>query len=111
MLTACNPPLLASKRAVNGHDLCVESLGIFEIVVPDLINVIAKEFGDATFGHLVTGIVIEAGFVGSLCMNTDNCRGFVGNVFIVEGEAGGLYEFGIAMVGFVLGGIHEDGRE
>jgi len=107
------PPAVGIKEGhdVDGHDFFVESLGIFEIVVPDLINDIAKEFGDATFGRLVTGIVIEAGFVGSLCMNTDNCRGFVGEVFIVEGEVGGSYKFGVAMVGFVLGGIREDGRE
>jgi len=90
--------------------LCRKSR-VFEIVAPDLIDDIAKKFGDATLGRLVTGVVIEAGFVDSLCMNTDDCRGIVGDVFIVEGEAEGLYKFGVAMVGFVLGGIREDGRE
>ncbi len=31
--------------------------------------------------------------------------------FIVEGEADGMYEFVVAMFGFVLGGLYEDGRE
>jgi hypothetical protein len=51
------------------------------------------------------------GFMGRLCMDTDNCRGIVGDVFIEEGEAAGAYEFGIAMGGFLLGGICEDGHE
>ncbi len=96
---------------VDGCDLCVESLSIFEIVVPDLIDNIAKEFGYPSYGRLVTDVVIEAGFMGRLCTDTDDCRGVVGNVFIVEGEAAGAYKFGIAMVGFVLGGIPEDGHE
>jgi hypothetical protein len=49
--------------------------------------------------------------VGHLCTNTDDCRGVIGDVFIIEGEAGGTYEFGVAMFGFVLGGLLEDGRE
>jgi len=96
---------------VDGRDLCVESFGVFEIVVPDLINDIAKKFGDATLGRFVTGVVIEAGFMGRLCTNPDNCHGIVGDVFIVEGEAGVAYEFGVAMFSFVLSGLREDGRE
>ena len=56
---------------VDGRDLCVEGIGVFEIVVPDLINDIVKKFGNATLGCFVTGIVIEAGFVGRLCTNLD----------------------------------------
>ena len=44
-------------------------------------------------------------------MNPDDCCGIVVNVFIVEGEADGTYEFGVAMFSFVLGGLREDGRE
>jgi hypothetical protein len=83
-----------------GHD--VEG---HEIVVPYIIYYIAKEFGDASFGRLVTGVVIEAGFMGGLCTNANDCRGVVGDVFIVEGEVGGTEEHGIAVFGFVLGGI------
>ena len=79
------------------------SLSVFEIIVPDLGNDIAKEFGDASFGRLVTGIVIKAGFMGGLCLNVDNCCGVVGDVFIVEGETGGPDELGVAVFGFVLG--------
>ncbi len=49
--------------------------------------------------------------MGRLCTNSDDCRGIVGNVFIVVGEADGTYEFVVAMVGFIFGGLHEDGRE
>ena len=94
----------------DGQDPCVESLGIFEIIVPDLINDIAKECGHPTFGCLITGVVIKAGFMGRFCMNSDDCCGIVGDVFIIEGEAGGTYEFLVAMVGLVLGGLREDGR-
>ena len=67
------PPAVGVKEGhnVDGRDLCVEGIGVFEIVVPDLINDIVKKFGDATLGCFVTGIVIEAGFVGRLCTNLD----------------------------------------
>jgi hypothetical protein len=106
------PPAVGVEEGqdVHGRDFCVESLGILEIIVPDLVNDIAQQFGDATLGRLVTGVVIKAGFVGSLCTNTDDCRGIIGNVFIIEGE-GGSYKFVVAMFSFVLGSICEDGRE
>ncbi len=47
MLTAC-------------RDLCAEGLGVFEIIVPDLINNVVKKFCNAMFGRFVTGVVIEA---------------------------------------------------
>jgi hypothetical protein len=43
--------------------------------------------------------------MGCLCTNPDDFRGVVGDVFIVEREAGGTYEFGVAMFGFVLDGL------
>jgi len=88
------PPAVGIEEGhdVDGHDIRVEYFSILEIVVPDLVNDIAKEFGDASFGRLVTGKVIEAGFMGRLCTNTDDCRGIVGDVSIVEGEVGGTYE-------------------
>jgi hypothetical protein len=94
-----------------GRDLRVECLGVLKIVIPDLVDDVTKEICDALFGRLVTGVVVEAGFMGGLCSNADNCRGIVGNVFVVEGVADGPDELGIVMVGFVLGGIHKDGRE
>jgi hypothetical protein len=94
-----------------GRDLRIESLGILKVAVPYLVNNAVKEFGGATFGCLVAGIVVEAGFVGGLSVNTDNGHGNVGNVSVVEGEAGRPNKLGVAMVGFVLGGLHKDGRE
>jgi len=96
---------------VNGRDLGVEGIGVFEIVVPDLINDIAEKFRNASFGRFVAGVVIKAGFVGRLCTNSDDSRGVVGDVFILEREAGGPYELVAAMFGFVLDGLREDGRE
>jgi hypothetical protein len=65
-------------------------------------------FGDTTFGHLITSKIVEAGFVGCLCTNSDNCHGVVGNGIIVEREAFRTYNFFVAMVSFVLGGLGED---
>jgi hypothetical protein len=49
--------------------------------------------------------------VGRLRTNSDDCRGVIGDVFIVEGKADGTNERGFAVFGFVLGGVHEDSRE
>ena len=96
---------------VNGRDLHVECAHVFEIVVPVLVNNVVKEFGDATFSRLVIGKVIEVGFMGCLWMNSDDCPGIINNESIVEGKAGGTDKFIVAMVGFVLGGLCEDGHE
>jgi hypothetical protein len=94
----------------NGCYLCVEGVGIFEVVVPDLIDDVAEKLGHALLGHLVTGIVIESGFVGGLHTNANNFRGVVSNHLVVEWETSRAYKFGI-MVGFVLDSLGEDGRE
>jgi hypothetical protein len=49
--------------------------------------------------------------VGGLVTNTDNGHCIIGNVLVVEGEAGRLDKLGAAMVGFVLGGLCKDGHE
>ena len=59
------------------------------MVVPDLVDDITEKFGDATFGRFVTGVVVKAGFMGRLCTNSDDCRGVVSDVFILERKAGG----------------------
>jgi hypothetical protein len=107
------PPAVGVEEGLDVacRDLCVERLGILEIVVPDLVDNVTKEFCDASFSHLITGVVNRAGFMGSLCLNADDCCGVVGKVFVVVGEADGPDKLGVAMVGFVLGGIREDGRE
>ncbi len=61
--------------------------------------------------RLVRGVVVEAGFMGSLCTNTDDHCGVFGNCCVVEQKLGRAYKLGIAMVGFVLGGLVEDGHE
>jgi hypothetical protein len=107
------PPAVGIKvgHDLKGHDLCVESLGILQVVVLNLVNNVMEEFGNATFGCFVAGVVIKAGFVGGLGANTDNGRGFIGNVPLIEREAGRPDKLKGAMVSFVLGGLHEDGCE
>ncbi len=85
------PPAVGVEEGhdVVGRDLRVERLGILEIIVPDLVDEVTKEFCDALFNHLVTGVVVKAGVMGGLCSNADDCCGIVGNVFVVVGEADG----------------------
>ncbi len=94
----------------DGHDLCVEGVGVFEVVVSDLINNIMEKLGHALFGRLVTGVVIKSGFVGSLRTNANNCLGIVSNCLVVEWKTSQAYKFGV-MVGFVLDCLSEDGCE
>ncbi len=81
------------------------------MVVPNLVNDVVEELGDATFGCFVAGLVIKVGSVGSLGTNRDNGPSVVGNVSVIEGEAGRPDELGASMVGFILGRLHEDGHE
>ncbi len=107
------PPTVGVKVGydVEGHDLCIERLDIFQVVIPNLIANVSEEFGHATSGHLVAGIVVEAEFVGGLGVNMEDSHGIVDNVLVIEGEAGGPDKLGIVMVSFLLGGLHEDGHE
>ncbi len=106
------PPAVGIKvdHDFEGHDLCIESLGILQVVIPNLVDNVEEEFGDAAFGRLVACVVVE-GFVGGLGANTDDSCGVAGNVPVVEGKVGRPDKLGGAMVGFVLGGLCEDGRE
>ena len=87
---------------VDGPDLCVQGVSVFEVLVPNLINNVAEKLGHASFGQLVTGVVIESGFVGSLRTNANDCRVIVSDRLVIEWETGRSYEFS-TMVGFVLG--------
>jgi hypothetical protein len=69
-----------------------------------------EKLGLALFGRLVTGIVIELGFVGSLRTNANNCRCFISNCLVVEWETSRAYKLG-TKVGFVLDSLGEDGCE
>jgi hypothetical protein len=95
----------------DGRDLCLDGLGVFEIIVPELIDNVAKKFSDTAFSRLVTGIVVEAGFMSCLCVYTNDCCGIIGNIFTIEGEANGLDKLGVAMAEFVFDSIHKDGSE
>jgi hypothetical protein len=107
------PPAVGIKvgRDFEGRNLCIESLGTLQVVVPNLVNNNAEEFGDATFGCFIAGVVVKVGFVGGLGANMANGRGVISNGPVVEGEAGRSEKLGGDMVGFVLGGLYEDGRE
>ncbi len=82
----------------------------FEVVVPNFIGYVAEKLGHALLGHLVTGIVIELGFVGGLRSNANDCRRIVSNPLVVEWETSRAYKSG-TMVSFVLDSLGEDGRE
>ncbi len=70
-----------------------------------------EELGDATFGCLVAGKVIKVRLVGGFGANTDDGCGVIGNVPVLEEEAGRPDKLGAAMVGFVLGSLCKNGRE
>ncbi len=95
---------IKERHDVNGCDLCVEGVGVFEVIVPNLIN----NVGHTLFVRLITGVVIKSGFCGSLYMNVKNCHGIVSDRLVVERETGRAYTFG-TMVGFVLDSLGEDG--
>ncbi len=96
---------------LKGHDLCVENLGVLQVILPNLVNDVVEELGNPMFDCIVAGIVVEAGFVGGLGANTDDGCGVIGNVFVIEGKAGRPDKLGAAMVSFVFGGLCKDGRE
>ncbi len=69
---------------VDGHDLHVEGVSVFEVIVPNLIDNVAEKLGHTLFGHLITGVVMELGFVGSLHTNANDCCGIVSDYLVVE---------------------------
>jgi hypothetical protein len=95
---------------VDGRDLRVEGVGVFEVTVPNLINNITEKLGHTLFGRLVTGVVIKSGFVGSLRTNLNDCCGIVSDRLVVEWEMSQAYKFD-TIVGFVLESLGEDGCE
>jgi hypothetical protein len=95
---------------VDGRDLCVEGVSIFEVVVPNLIDNVAEKLGHTLFGCLVTDVVIKMRSVGSLCTNANDCHGIISNCLVVEWERSQAYKFG-TMVSFVLVSLGEDDCE
>ena len=96
---------------VECRHLCVEGVGVLEVVVPDLIDDVVEKFGRSAFCRFEACVVIEAGFVGRLRSYTNDCGGVVRDAAVVEWEAGGGFERVTAMVGGVPHTIHDDGRE
>ncbi len=107
------PPAVGVKEGhdLKGQHLCIEGISILEVVVPDLVNYLAEEFGGATLSRLIVGVVFKAGRMGWLCTDAYNGYGIVSNVLVVEQQTGWAFECGTAMVGGVPQWIHEDGRE
>jgi hypothetical protein len=99
---------IAEGHDLEGRPLCVEGVGVLEIVVPHLIDGVVEELGDAAFGCLIAGKVIKAGMVGSLCVDTEDGGGIVGDGAAIDGKAGGANKHCIAMVGHLPHSIHED---
>ncbi len=62
-------------------------------------------------GCLVTGIVVEAGFVGGLGLDRGDRGGIVGDATVVEGEMKGAFECLATMLGGVPCRLCEDPRE
>jgi hypothetical protein len=91
---------------VNGRDLHLERDGISEAVVPNFIGYVAEKLGHTSLGCLITGVVIESGFVGGLRTNVNNCPDVISNHLVVEWETSQAYKFG-TMIGFVLDTLGE----
>ncbi len=71
------PISIEEGHDVHSHDPHVEGLGVLEIVVPDLLNGFAEEFGNTPLGCLVTGVVIKTGLVGRFRFGADDGRGVI----------------------------------
>ena len=96
---------------LKGRHLCVEDVGILEVVLPYLLDRIPEEFGCAAISRLVADVVVEASFVGRLSTNADDRGCVVRNRAVVEREAGGDGEAYPAMIGLVPRGVCEDAHE
>jgi hypothetical protein len=95
---------------VDGCDLCVKGVSIFQVTVTNFIDDVMEKIGYASLGGLITGVVIKSGFMGSLCTNANNCCGVVSYCLVVEWETSQAYKCG-TMVGVVIDSLGEDGLE
>jgi hypothetical protein len=96
---------------VEGRHLCVEGVGILEVVVPDLVNGVPEDLSGAALGRFVGGEVVEAGFVGRFRSDTNDRGGVVRNAPIVEWEPDGNGKGVTAMVGGIPCGLREESNE
>ena len=109
------PPAVGVEEGhdLDGHDLHVEHFGILEIIVPDLADDIAKEFGDASFDRLVDGVWSSqrGGIYGLPLYEHGQQLWHRWRWKYCRGGGGRDIRFFADMVGFVLNGLCEDGRE
>ena len=106
------PPVGIEERDdFEGRHLRVEGVGIFEVIVPDLVNNLRKELGRPALGRLKAGVVVKAGFVGRLRVNANDRGGIVLDAAVVEREADGAFEQVAAMLSGVPHTIRDDGHE
>ena len=96
---------------LKGGDLSVERFGVLEVVVPYLVHHVAEEFGAATFGRFVVGVVLEFGLVGRFRTDTNHSRSIVRDVQIVESEPRGADEVVSPVGGSILGVVREEGGQ
>jgi len=96
---------------LEGGHLHEEGVGVLEVVEPDLVDGLAEEFFCSPLRRLITGVVIEAGFVGGFCTDADDSRGIVRDAGAVKRQAARTAEERASMVGSILHGICEDCRE
>jgi hypothetical protein len=94
-----------------GHSLHVEGVGVLEVVVLDLFHGVMEELGSAALGHLVTGVVIIAGFVGQFCVDANNSGGIVRDGAIIKRQTIGANKCLAFMIGGVPHHICEDSSE
>jgi hypothetical protein len=106
------PPAVGVKEGhdLKGQHLSVEDAGVLEVVVSDFVDGFEEKFGGPALGCLVTGEVIEAGFVGQFRMDANDCGGIIGNAAVVERQADGTDKGG-TMVGGIPCRIREEDRE
>ncbi len=96
---------------VKGRYLCVEGVSILEVIVPDLLHSVTEELGSAALGCFVTGVVFEAGFVGQLCIDRNDCGGIVHDGAIVKRQTIGANKRVASMIGGIPHCVYEDGSE
>ncbi len=65
-INGVEPPTVGVEEGhdLEGQHLRIEGISVLEVVVPDLVNYLAEEFGSAALGRLIAGIVIKMGIMG-----------------------------------------------
>ena len=69
---------IEERDDLEGSHLRVEGVRVLEVVEPDLVDGLVEELGGSSLCRLVTGIVVEAGFMGCFRADTDDSGGIAG---------------------------------